>query len=48
MDSIADAALSGIGIVVFNFCLVLGAEKIRWIYAKFKQNKRRAERGNWS
>ncbi len=42
MDSIADAALSGIGIVIFNFCLAIGAEEIRMIYTKFKKNKRNA------
>ncbi len=39
MDSITDAALSGIGIVVINFFLVLGAEGIRRFYEKFRAKR---------
>ena len=39
MDSIADAALSGIGIVVINFFLVLGAEGIRRFFEKFRARR---------
>ena len=44
MDSIADAALSGVGIVMINFFFVIAAEKIRRIYAGYKQNKKKNER----
>jgi hypothetical protein len=47
MDSIADAALSGFGIVAVNFGLVIVAEGIRRIYANYKQNKRKNERETW-
>ena len=47
MDGIADAALSGMGIVFINFCLVIFAEGIRRIYANYKQNKKKSERETW-
>ncbi|MCR4745568.1 MAG: hypothetical protein K5894_10130 [Lachnospiraceae bacterium] len=47
MESIADAALSGFGIVLINFCLVIVAEGIRRIYANYKQNKKKNERETW-
>ena len=47
MDSIADAALSGFGIVLINFCIVIAGEGIRRGYANYKQNKKKSERETW-
>ena len=44
MDSIADAALSGVGIVMINFFFVIAAEGIRRVYAGYRQNKKKNER----